>query len=246
MSRDSCAAAGMAPFILGGMNAATRRESAATSRKAKPVKRNAPAKPVTALPSAEDDGALCKLLEGICARDQKALAAFYDLTVSRVYGIALRIVRVAEMAEEVVSDVYMQAWRDAARYDPARGRVLGWLLIMARTRALDALRRDDEAFAHPEPYELVGEPAAQRDDPLDLLAATRAGTALHAALKALDPVPRQLVALAFFRGLTHSEIVEATGLPLGTVKTHIRRALAALKDVLGDAAAPEPKPGKKN
>jgi RNA polymerase sigma-70 factor (ECF subfamily) len=146
----------------------------------------------------------------------------------------LRIARNAEMAEEVVSDVYMQAWRDAARYDASRGRVLAWLLIMARTRALDALRRDDEAFAHPEPYELVDEPEQQQGNPQDLLSATRAGTALHRALKTLDPVPRQLLALAFFRGLTHSEIVEATGMPLGTVKTHIRRALATLKDMLGE------------
>ncbi|MBL8519053.1 MAG: sigma-70 family RNA polymerase sigma factor [Betaproteobacteria bacterium] len=197
------------------------------------------------LPTGEDDAQLVQLLAGMVRRDQAALAAFYDLTVSRVYSIAYRIVRVTEMAEEVVSDVYLQAWRDAARYDPARGRVLGWLLIMARTRALDALRRDDEAFAHPEPYSLVEEPACERDGPLDLIAATRRGTALHAAIQALPAVPRQLLALAFFRGLTHSEIVEATGLPLGTVKTHIRRALAALKDALGEEAAPNPATGKR-
>jgi RNA polymerase sigma-70 factor (ECF subfamily) len=222
------ALAGNSPNILGGMSA-PRTASPSARKAAKPA-----VKPAAALPSGEDDAELARLLDAIRQRDQKALAAFYDLTVSRVYSIAFRIVRVTEMAEEVVSDVYMQAWRDAHRYDPSRGRVMGWLLIMARTRALDALRRDDEAFAHPEPYQLVDEPEMDGAGPLDLIAATRSGTALHAALRELPTVPRQLLALAFFKGLTHSEIVEATGLPLGTVKTHIRRALAALKDALGE------------
>lgn len=235
MARDWSALPGVAPQALAGLPAnilggmSPPRTASRSTRKASPA-----TKPAAALPSGEDDALLVKLLEGIRKQDQAALSRFYDLTVSRVYSIAFRIVRVTEMAEEVVSDVYMQAWRDAHRYDPSRGRVLGWLLIMARTRALDALRRDDEAFAHPEPYQLVGEPESEQSGPLDLIAATRSGTALHAALRELPTMPRQLLALAFFKGLTHSEIVEATGLPLGTVKTHIRRALAALKDALGE------------
>jgi RNA polymerase sigma-70 factor (ECF subfamily) len=234
----------MPNLILGGMGSSSAKPTSPARRADLKVVRAQKSKSAIspALPSGEDDAALLALLTRIEARDQTALAALYDLTVSRVYAIALRIARNAEMAEEIVSDVYMQAWRDAARYDAARGRVLAWLLIMARTRALDALRRDDEAFAHPEPYELVDEPEAQRQDPLDLLSATRAGSAVHRALKTLDPVPRQLLALAFFRGLTHSEIVEATGMPLGTVKTHIRRALAVLKDMLGEHADFEIRP----
>ncbi|MEO8101753.1 MAG: sigma-70 family RNA polymerase sigma factor [Betaproteobacteria bacterium] len=186
--------------------------------------------------SGDDDRILRECLQGICRQDQSALGRFYDLTVGRVYGIALRIVRHADMAEEVVSDVYMQVWRDAHRYDDARGKVLGWLLVIARSRSLDLLRRQDEAFSHPEPYELVKEPESGSQNPHDLLAAARAGSAVHQAMLKLSPLQRQLLSLAFFRGLSHSEIVEHSGIPLGSVKTHIRRALGVLRDELGPHA----------
>mgnify|MGYP001157458549 CR=1 FL=1 len=154
----------------------------------------------------------------------------------RVYAVALRIMRHADLAEEVVSDVYMQVWRDAHRYDASRGRVLAWLLIISRSRALDLLRRQDEAFSHPDPHELVAEPDSGQKTAQDLLQASQEGSALHAAMATLTPLQRQLLSLAFFRGLSHSEIVAHCGLPLGTVKTHIRRALGALRDALGPAA----------
>lgn len=178
---------------------------------------------------------LRSLLEAIVGQSQSALSSFYDATVSRVYGVALRVARNPDIAEEIVSDVYMQVWRDANRYDESRGRVLGWLLIITRSRALDALRRQDEAFSHPEPYDLVSEPEDDHSGPQDLLLATESSAALHQALQILTPLQRQLLALAFFKGLSHSEIVEHAGIPLGSVKTHIRRALAELRDALGHA-----------
>jgi RNA polymerase sigma-70 factor (ECF subfamily) len=189
-----------------------------------------------ALPIKDDEATFLNCLTAIASQDQKALARFYDLTVSRVYSVALRIVRRIDLAEEVVSDVYVQVWRDAQRYDTTRGRVLGWLLIIARSRALDLLRRQDVAFSHPDPYELVAEPESTHHLPEDLLAAAQAGSALHAALQALNPLQRQLLSQAFFRGLSHQEIAEQSGLPLGTVKTHIRRALSALRKTLGEDA----------
>ena len=227
------------PLILPGMNP----NRSATTAKARSTPRAKPSAASTrntsaldALPPTEDDNALRDCLEGICAQNQSALGRFYDLTVSRVYSVALRIVRRADLAEEVVSDVFVQVWRDAHRYDDERGKVLGWLLVIARSRALDLLRRQDEAFSHPEPYELVAEPESTQRQPEDLLAAAQAGSALHAALEKLNPLQRQLLSLAFFRGFTHSEIVEHMGLPLGTVKTHIRRALDILRKSLGPAA----------
>lgn len=232
------------PAILGLMS--TRP---VTAKSSKPVKKSKPAavnalsintakvKPSADVVAAEDDRALTRFLTEIAATDkvacEQALGQFYDATVSRVYGVALRIVRTPELAEEVVSDVYMQVWRDAARYDASRGKVLGWLLIIARTRSLDLLRKQDEAFSHPDPYDLVAEPEANRDDPQDLLAATQSNATLHAALAVLSPLQRQLLAFAFFRGMTHSEIVEHTNIPLGSVKTHIRRALLLLREHLG-------------
>ena len=180
----------------------------------------------------EIDVLLRSLLVPIATGDQHALAHFYDGTVSRVYSVALRIVRRPEMAEEVVSDVYMQVWRDAARYDIARGRVLAWLLIIARSRALDLLRRQDEAFSHPAPQDLIAEPEDNGKNPQDLLSDTQSNTALGAALGELTPLQRQLISLAFFKGFSHSEIVDHIGIPLGSVKTHIRRALTLLRDEL--------------
>lgn len=169
--------------------------------------------------------------------DEQALGELYDATLGRVYGLALRITRNAQAAEEVTEDVYWQVWRQALRFDPVRGNAMSWLLTIARSRALDCLRRADEADAHPEPETLLAAEAAHQADPQDLLEATQRGQALHAALKSLDALPRQLLALAFFRGLTHEEIAEHTALPLGTVKSHIRRALGALRDVLSPAIA---------
>jgi RNA polymerase sigma factor (sigma-70 family) len=186
-------------------------------------------------PDTEDDATLVALLGKIMAGSEiaeQALARFYDATVNRVYGVAMRIVRTPEMAEEVVSDVYMQVWRDAYRYDASRGRVLAWVLIIARTRSLDLLRRQDEAFSHPDPHELVSEPTETKHDPLVQMIDRQHHRALHDAMLKLTPIQRQLLALAFFRGLSHSEIVESTAIPLGSVKTHIRRALMVLKDVL--------------
>ncbi len=176
---------------------------------------------------------LAELVEQIAGHDETALANLYDLTVSRVYGVAIRIVRSPELAEEVVSDVFLQVWRAAASYDMARGKVLAWLLIITRSRALDLLRRQDEAISHPEPYDLVDEPFDDGNNPLNLLVATQANRQLNSALENLSPLQRQLLSLAFFRGLSHSEIAEHTGIPLGSVKTHIRRSLSTLRDLLG-------------
>ncbi len=169
--------------------------------------------------------------------DEKALGELYDATLGRVYGLALRITRNAQAAEEVTEDVYWQVWRQALRFDPDRGNAMGWLLTIARSRALDCLRRNDEADAHPAPETLIAAEAAHEGDPQDLLEATQRGQALHAALETLEALPRQLLALAFFRGLTHEEIAEHTALPLGTVKSHIRRALGVLRNVLAPAIA---------
>ena len=228
-------------FILPGMKPHLPPSPARARSKARPgaAPAAAPNKPASeVVPQPQDESALRDCLAGICEQDQSCLGRFYDLTVSRVYGVGLRIVRRPDLAEEVVSDVYIQVWREAHRYDAQRGRVLGWLLIIARSRALDLLRRQDEAFSHPEPYELVAEPETTQRRPEDLLAAAQAGTALHVALEKLNPLQRQLLSLAFFRGLTHSEIVEHMNLPLGTVKTHIRRALDVLRKTLGTIANP--------
>lgn len=178
------------------------------------------------------DAHCCVLLAAIAKQDESALAALYDATLSRVYGLALRITRKPEAAEEVVADVYLQVWRKAAAYDAARGRALTWLLTICYSRALDQLRRKDEAEAHAEPETLRTDLTDGDNDPLDLLQAVENQHAIHAALESLSPIQRQLIALAFFKGLSHQEAAAQSGLPLGTVKTHIRRALEQLRQAL--------------
>ena len=178
------------------------------------------------------DARCCALLAAIAQQDESALGALYDATLSRVYGLALRITRKPEAAEEVVADVYLQVWRKAADYDAARGRALTWLLTICHSRALDQLRRKDEAEAHPEPETLRTDLADDENDPLNLLQAFENQSAVYAALESLNPIQRQLIALAFFKGLSHQEAAVQSGLPLGTVKTHIRRALEQLRQAL--------------
>lgn len=186
----------------------------------------------------EQETLLAAWLEKIAAKDENALAAFYDATVSRVYGLALRITRASHVAEEVTSDVYWQVWQQADRYDAARGKVLTWLLTLCRSRALDTLRRRDHAESCAEPELLITDSHSSDDDPLGLLLMVERDNTLHAALKTLDSTPRQLLALAFFKGLSHQEIADYTGMPLGSVKSVLRNAMGALKPILHHSALP--------
>jgi RNA polymerase sigma-70 factor (ECF subfamily) len=184
-----------------------------------------------ALPASVDGATLAAWVERIVDRDERAFEALYDATSSRVLAFVQRITQNVALAEEVVEDTFWQAWRQAPRFDAVRGKVVTWLLAMARSRAIDALRRD-KRFAHdelPEDDSIEGTDDAL---PQDLVDAARQGEALHAALEKLDPKSRQLVSLAFLRGLTHEEIAVQTALPLGTVKSLIRRSLQQLRCVL--------------
>ena len=175
------------------------------------------------------DAELSAVIARTALQDERALELLYDLTFGRVYAVALRILRNAEEAEEVVEDTYWQAWREASRYDPARGRVLTWLLTICRSRALDALRRREPAGLTGDFESLQSDAAAENADPYDLLDAIERSSAVHAAVGKLKPQVRQLVALAFFRGLTHQEIADACHMPLGTVKVTLFRACQQLK-----------------
>jgi RNA polymerase sigma factor (sigma-70 family) len=186
------------------------------------------------LPQAVPDE-LVALLAGVAAGQQRALERFYHLTVSRVFSLALRIVRNRDTAEEVAEDVYVQIWHSAATYDLQRGAPLSWALTICRSRAIDALRRADNAIVDADPSERLDAITQQAPGAQDLLQAIQDHTALHAALARLVPEQRQLLALAFFRGLTHLEISQTALLPLGTVKSHIRRGLATLRAELGAA-----------
>ncbi len=177
----------------------------------------------------------------VCGQHEASLARLYEATSGRVLGLVLRIVRNAPLAEEVVEDVFWQVWREAPRFDAERGRVLAWLLAIARSRAIDALRRNErmraaEVAVDDDTLEAFAGDGERSDDPFNLVGASQHHARLHALLAGLEPLPRQLLALAFMRGCTHEEIAEQTHLALGTVKSHIRRTLTILRSQLADPA----------
>lgn len=183
--------------------------------------------------SLNDEALLQDLIARIVDRDQLAFSALYDLLLERVYGLVLRITRQVPFAEEVTEDTFWQIWRQAPRFDPGRGKVLAWVMTIARSRALDTLRH---IAANECEENLAEREFSATDNPHDLLAAVEEGSRIHEALTKIDPGARQLVALAFFRGYSHDEIAVHTGLPLGTVKSQIRRALLSLKQILTNDA----------
>ena len=189
---------------------------------------------MTGMHAPRDAAKLRSLVAAVAKGEEEALGEFYDATVGRTYGIALRITRRTDEAEEVLCDVYLQVWRQAERFDAERGSVLAWLASIARSRALDRLRRRDPAELRGDPVEEWRPSQSVGDDPESLVAAVEEGTALHEALRGLSEAQQQLLGLAYFRGLSHSEIAAHTGLPLGTVKTHIRRGLKALARAMPD------------
>lgn len=178
---------------------------------------------------------LTSLLQRMASGDEAALSRFYDMTLSRVYGLALRISGRRDLAEEVCVETFWQCWREAVRYDAQRGQPLAWLMMMTRSRALDALRRLEPLAYSPDPEVLIDGEACPEGSPLDQLLALEQSSALNHALADLTPVQRQMLALAFYRDLSHQEISEQTGLPLGTVKSHLKRAQEHLRRTLYQA-----------
>ena len=174
-----------------------------------------------------------RLLGGIAARSAESLARLYDRYAAVVYGLARRIVVTAEDAEEVVQDVFGQVWRDAARYEASRASVAGWIVMLTRTRAIDRLRarraRPDLGAGEEQATATV---TSRAPSPEQLSISAEQVSRLRDALTTLPESLRALVELAYFEGLTHSEIADRTRLPLGTVKTRLRSAMTTLRGVL--------------
>ena len=170
----------------------------------------------------------------VAAGDGTAFRALYDATSTRVFGFSLQILRDRAAAEEATLDVYAQIWRQASRYDPAKGSVTTWITSMARTRAIDVRRartreQEREVALDELKIERLGESGL---DPADASSESEQRSRVRGALDALPHEQRRAVEAAFYRGLSHTEIASALGQPLGTVKTRIRSGLAALRRTL--------------
>jgi RNA polymerase sigma-70 factor (ECF subfamily) len=169
-------------------------------------------------------------VEQMARGHRPVLEQLYDRHAQLVYNLALRVLRNPADAEEVVQEVFLQAWREIARYDPARGTVQAWLVTLTRARAIDKLRASrrlgerSRAAAMMEQTTLPPPPAADEQVVERQL--------VHGVLAGLSPAHRQVLDLAYYEGLTQTEIADRTGVPLGTGKTRIRRSLEHLRAAL--------------
>ena len=169
-----------------------------------------------------------ELLRRCAAGDGAAFRALYDRWGNRMYGIALRITRQPSLAADAMHDALVQVWEQAHRFDPARGSAEVWMIGLVRYRSLDIVRRQAR--------EVPGYEAEEREDEspdaLSLLVSSAEGAALQRCLEQLEAERQRLVVMAFVDGLSHSELAERMGVPLGTVKSWIRRSLITLRGCL--------------
>jgi RNA polymerase sigma-70 factor, ECF subfamily len=172
------------------------------------------------------------LISQMAGGDEAALGTFYDTTNRLTFGLVLRILGDRSAAEEVLIDVYTQVWRQASAYDRSRGTPLAWLTTIARSRALDRLRAGWQEQQRRRPLDELHDMAAWTASPEEAAATSEHQRLVRHALAALSPEQRQVIELAYFSGLSHSEIAAHLNQPLGTVKTRTRLGMLKLREAL--------------
>ena len=180
-----------------------------------------------------DPAARARLVEALVAtgrEDRSAFRTVYDLTSAKLFGVVLRICNDRGAAEEVLSDVYLTIWKRAGAYEPGRASPISWLATIARNRAIDWRRAAGRTPSTP--LEEAPDIADDRASAFDLLAQDEGARALHLCLDALDDKQRGAIRTAFFDGLTYAEIAEREAVPIGTMKSWVRRGLIRLKECL--------------
>ena len=183
----------------------------------------------------EKSARLMELLARTALADQRAFAELYRLTSAHLYGVALRILRESGAAEEVLQESFVSVWNHAGSYVSSRSQPLTWLTSIVRNRCLDHLRRREVETIAIDDDEHGMTIADEGPSPLELLLSGADARAVRNCVEALETGQKQAVALAFYRGLTHSQLARHLKQPLGTVKSWVRRALERLKACL-DAA----------
>ena len=169
------------------------------------------------------------LIARCAGQDRAAFRALYAKWSAKLHGVALRITRDPALAADATHDAFVQVWQQAGRYDPTLGEAAPWLMSLARYRALDLVRRRGREVLGHEP---AREEADHGPDPLANLLASADGGALHRCLETLSFERRRLVVMAFVEGYSHSQLASLLAMPVGTVKSWIRRSLIGLKDCL--------------
>jgi RNA polymerase sigma-70 factor (ECF subfamily) len=190
---------------------------------------------VSAEPVSYENATDAQIMEGVRAGDGRAIAALYDRYHGLIFSLGLRMLNDREGAEELVQEVFLRAWRQAATYQPALGRLSTWLLGIARNLAVDELRRRG---ARPQradgdsDIQLATLAAPESTDPAEQTSLAARRDEIRRALDALPAAQRQVMDLAYYGGLTQSEIAARLGEPLGTVKTRMRLGTQKLRDQL--------------
>lgn len=185
--------------------------------------------------SASSDEALIALLDRVAARDATALRALYDQTAAKLLGLAMRVIPQRELAEDVLQETFLTVWRAAPDYRAALSPPMAWLGLIVRSRALDALRRraaERVPLTDELDDALADTLAGDAPDPLDTTLASEQAWALHQCLGRLEGRQREVVSLAYLRDLSHGDLARQLQLPLGTVKTWIRRGLDQLRQCM--------------
>ena len=175
------------------------------------------------------------LMARIVARDERAVEALYARYSGPLYSLAYQVTGAERFAQDVVQEVFVALWRDATRFDPTKGAVAPWLFSLARHKAIDLVRREANIRKRTADVDLELREAEDDVDHETWLRIRR--DRVREAITELTPAQREALELAFFQGLTHVEVSDRLGIPLGTAKTRIRSALLRLRDILGDSVS---------
>lgn len=185
---------------------------------------------------------LADLLAHVALADRAAFARLYDKVQRDLFGVAWRVLGSRDMAEEALQEAFVNIWHNARNYRPAAGQPMTWMTAIVRNKALDLLRAEGRHGRHRAPAiddaDGTGTPievASAEPGPADLLARATDSIGIRQCMAALEPGPRQALALAYYKGLSHSEIGESMGAPVGTVKAWVRRSLDRLRHCLAAA-----------
>ncbi len=187
---------------------------------------------VSAWQRAGDTSDPAALLGRLSGGDREAFADFYRVTSARVYGMALRVLRDPGYAEETVQEVYLQVWRTASSFDPARGSAMSWLITLAHRRAIDRVRSEQASSDRDNVYG-AADTAAGYDDVAEAVVRNDEQRAVSDCLETLTAVQRSSVDLAYYGGLTYRQVAERLQVALPTIKSRMRDGLARLRDCLG-------------
>nr|WP_179516740.1 ECF RNA polymerase sigma factor SigK [Nocardioides perillae] len=181
---------------------------------------------------AADAQRLAALLTRSGQGDERAFAELYDAVSGRAYGLAVRVLRDPSQAEEVVQEALLEVWRTAPRYDAERGSATSWILTIVHRRSVDRVRSAEASTRRDTSYHQQNH-AVAHDATAEAAQASLEAHRVRKALTALTPVQREALELAYFGGLTHTEVASTLGLPVGTAKTRIRDGLIRLRDTMG-------------